>query len=191
MQKPYVLVIAMLLTGLILAFVGMLVYLTQAANVQVIAFQGLYWISDRVWGIGRAILYLFVTVVASAIAIIHFRELGSKLNSRWIGGILLFSTCGLLFGLVVHYANACCDSPVIFYFGFPLSWMRGVTSSWHFLPNSGMNYLIQNFADLKWLVIPWNLFANFVFWFNLGFMFFAIKKLKRNLLAEKRNLQFG
>jgi hypothetical protein len=173
--------IVLLLSGLILALTSLLVHLTQAVNIQVIAFQGLYLISDRVWGIGRASIYVFVTAIASAIAIIYYRELSSQMNSRRFGGIFLFSICCLFFGVFVHYAKACCDSPVIFYFGFPLSWLRGVTSSWHLLPDSGINYLIQNFNDLNWQVIPWNFFANFVFWLNLGFMFFAVRKLKRDL----------
>jgi hypothetical protein len=183
--KPYISVIVLLLAGLIFAFAGMLVQLTEAANIQVIAFRDLYSISDQVWGIWRAFIYLLVTAVASVIAIKYYRELSGQLNSRRIGGIFLFSICGLFFGLVVHYAKACCDSPVIFYFGFPLNWVRGITRSWHYLPNSAINYLIQNFYDLNWRIVPWNFFANVIFWLNLGFIFFVILKCKKDLLTTK------
>ena len=174
MPKRYLMIMAILLIGLIVALVNMLVHLTQTASVQVVFFQSLYMISDRVWGIGRAVVSLFVAIVASAIAIVFCRELNSKLNSRWVGGILLVSICGLLLGLIVHYAYACCDTPIIYYLGFPVSWLRGVTSSWRSLPTSAISYLIQNLNTMKWHILIWHLLVNVLFWFNVGFILFAM-----------------
>jgi hypothetical protein len=180
MPKRYILVITLSLIGLLLALIGMLVYFTQAMGVQIIIFQSLYWNLDRVGGIGRIIVYFLVAFAASMYAIFHYRELSDKLNTRWLGYMILFSVAGLLLGLVVFYANVCCDSPVIFHFGFPLSWIYGITSSWHSLPSSTNSYLIRNFSNFKWNMDPRNLFENLIFWFNVSFLFFAIRKPKWN-----------
>jgi len=178
MPKRYILVVFLMLMGLFVALVNILVHLTQVANIQVIFFQSLYWISDQVWGLGRAIIILLVATAASAIAIVYYRELNNKLNTKWFGGILLFSIFGLILGLIVHYAYACCDTPIIFYLGFPLSWMRGVTSFWRSLPTSASSYLIHYFRLLSWHLVLWHLFADFLFWFDIGFILFAIRNRK-------------
>lgn len=128
------------------------------------------------WGIGRVVVYFLVTSAASVFAISRHRELRGRLNTRWLSCMILFSVSGLLLGMVVFYASACCDTPIVFNFGFPLSWINGITSSWHSLPSSTNDYLIKNFSNFKWNMVPWNLVANVVFWFNVSFLLFAIRK---------------
>lgn len=187
MPKLYTLVFLLLFIGFIFALLSAFVYLTRAANIQSVIFQNFYWSSDRAVGIGGVLVYLFVTFVSGTIAMILHRKLSSEMNIRWLGGVLLISLCGLLIGLVIHHVDACCDTPVIYYFGFPLSFVRGVTSSWHSLPYSETIYLVRNFENLRWLLAPWNFIINFVFWFNVGFILFSISKLKMSLLPKRNS----
>ena len=182
MTKRYLFIAVLLAANLILALIYTLVYFTHRANILIVVFQSLYWSLDRVAGIVRAIVYLLVASVTTTLAFGFHRHFEKKLNTRWLVYILLFSTGGVLLGLLVHYADVCCDSPVIFYFGFPLSWMRGVTNSWNLLPTSPTIYLIQNFGAFKWNLVLWNLFASLLFWFNAGFILFAIRNLRLSLL---------
>lgn len=181
MPRGYILFIAISLIGVLFALLGLLVYFSQAVGIQIINLQSFYWNLDRVWGIERVVVYFLVAFAASMFAIFRHRELRGRLNTRWLNYMILFSVSGLLLGLVVFYASACCDSPIVFYFGFPLSWIHGITSSWHSLPSSTNDYLIKNFSNFKWNMVPWNLIANVIFWFNVSLLLLANRKPNLNL----------
>ncbi len=98
MPKRYVLVAALSFIGMLVALVGLLVYFTQAVGVQIIFLQSLYWNLDRVWGLGRIIIYFLVVFTASVSAIFRYRKLSDRLNSMLLSYLILFSVSGLLFG---------------------------------------------------------------------------------------------
>jgi hypothetical protein len=174
MPKLSIFVLALVVFGLFLAAVTLFAYLTQAANIQIIPLQSLYETLDRVWGIGRAVVFLFVALIASIVAFFYRRELAG-LSPRWLGGMFLFSTIGMVLGLLVHYEYACCDTPWIYYFGFPFSWAYGFAYSLDYQPISRLsNYLNQILSQLEWHMLPWNLFVNYLFWVALGFVIFSI-----------------
>lgn len=189
MSKQYFCVAILSVVSLILALIYLLAYMTQTVNVQVVVIQSFYRILDHVAGIGRVIACLLVAFVTAVLAIVFNRELGYQLSTRSLGYIFLFTTGGVILGLLVYYAYVCCDSPVIFYFGFPLSWMRGVTNSWNFLPSPSAIYIIQNLSDFRWNLVIWNFFASFLFWFNAGFILFAIQKLRWSFVTAKKDTQ--
>jgi hypothetical protein len=178
MSKHYLCFQVLSVCSLILALIYTLVFLTQDMNIQIVVLQGLYWSLDRTSGNVRLISYLLIALANTLLAFGFHQQLKSKMSTRWIEYVLLFSISGVILGLLIQYAYVCCDSPVIFYFGFPLSWLRGVTNSWNFLPAAPISYLIQNYSDFKWNITLWNLFVSFSFWFNIGFILFAIRNLQ-------------
>jgi hypothetical protein len=179
MTKPNILAIVLSLIGLIVSLIGIPVYFTQPITIRIIGLRDFYSNADRYWRSERFVLYLLVSFISCITALRHSRKYNVNLNAKYLGWIMLTLVLGLFLGLVVHYASSCCDTPVVFHFGFPFSWLLGVTGAQHYLPTIETCYLVQNIKSFRWLVIYWNFFANIFFWFNIGFLFLFIREIRR------------
>ncbi len=173
MPKLNILGIILPLIGLMFTFILMLVYITQA---QIISFLDLYSTMDLEWVNERVAMYLSVSLISFITAVHYSRKFRDGFNAKCIVWVLLALITGMLLGLAVYYASSCCDTPVVFHFGFPFSYLLGITGAQHYLPTTETRYLIQNIKNFSWLVIYWNLLTNIIFWCNVGFFLYLIRK---------------
>jgi hypothetical protein len=169
------------IASLLLALLILVAYLTQANNIQIIALQRFYWTLNRTWGLTRATINLLVSLATIGMSASPLKRLGvPKVRT-----CLVMAVCGLIIGLAIYSAETCCDNPVVFYFGFPFSWLRGVTNALHYLPTSSINYLLQHFDEVHWSVQSLGMFVDFLFWINVSSLFVIVSGLRGGIAGKK------
>lgn len=168
--STYVLIFA---SVMILAIIS----LTQSAGMQLTVIQSMYWSIDKSWLMIRIAAQLFAALAGFIILIFFRRRIASNKSLRYGMG---FSVFGLVIGLVVFYGYSCCNTPILFLFGFPFSWLRGLSSQFYQLPIPIASYLFLNITKIKWYLDIFSLLLDFLFWYSIGILYF--------LIAERSNL---
>jgi hypothetical protein len=163
-----------------MVFIVILAYSTQSAGIQLIAIQKIYWSLDTSWAITRIIAMVLITVVG---IIILFRSKSILKLSMKI--CLLMVLIGLILGLSIIYGYSCCDMPVSFLMGFPLSWLRGVSDVQNHLSSPVFQYLSRNIFNIKWSVDYFCFIVDIIFWYNAGIIVYLIINRSKITLSPK------
>jgi len=129
-------------------------------------------------------VFLFVMFLGSGIVIYIFN---GKVNSRQgIKWALITALVGLIIGLLVFYAQQCCESLVTFYLGFPLIWLVGITKEGYGLSVPPL-YLSQNLTNMyKWIINPVSLFVDVAFWYFVGLAGYMLTAKGSNMQVERK-----
>jgi hypothetical protein len=176
------LVAALAALSILAALIVLVAYATQAANIQIIVLQPVYWVLDAEWGAVRTLLLLLAAGSATAVLILRSRvRAGADSTPIFVAGRAALKMAGaiaggLILGMLVFYTHTCCDNPAVYYLGFPLSWLRGVAPDWHVLPLPVVPYLFQNLARIGWFVDGFSLLVDILFWVNVAFLISAIQR---------------
>jgi hypothetical protein len=178
MRKILSILVLLSIISLLIALLIILLYLTQAANIQVIPLQRLYWSLDKAWGWGRAIANLLIAVAAISMSVFILKRAIIRLEIRAILTILIVTFGGLLFGSVINYTYACCEMPVMHYFGFPFSWWRGIAGSSN-IQSPIIVSLLQNSDQFQPRILLWGLITDLLFWLNIGLLYLTFSEFKR------------
>lgn len=172
--------------NLVFLLLILIAYATQFAGIQLIAIQRIYWSLDTLLIFPR-ILFLSFFLVAGA-AILFLYRTKPILGKSFKFGILAI-IIGLILGLSIFCGYSCCDTPVTFLLGFPLSWLRGISEAQNRLSSSIPQYLFLNIFTINWYVDIVCLFIDILFWYNIGIICFCILKGKKiTLLSSKQDI---
>jgi len=148
----------------LLAIVIFIIALTEKSFIQIIVLQPLYSILDKTLLLFRSLIFL-VFSLAGIVVLSRKTQTHKKLTH--LGRFVTITLLGLLASLIIFYAFSCCDSPVIFFMGFPFSWFRGLTQAQHYLPLPAFQYLIINYSKIDWGIDAFSLITNMFFWHNV------------------------
>lgn len=164
-----------------IACIILIVPITARNGYQIIMLQPLHSILDKSWLLIRSLVF-FLFSIASVIALSRSTQKLKINGSLWyfVGIIVL----GLLASLIIFYGFSCCDSPVVFFMGFPFSWLRGITQAQHYLPLPAFQYLIMNFLQIDWNIDGFSLVANILFWYDLSLLV-VVSKQRSRLIPER------
>ena len=153
---------------------------TQSKNVEINLFEPIYWSLDVQWIPARNIT-IFVGFILSISLIVQFQK---NIGFREIEVGFISSLIGLASGLIVFYGHSCCDTPVSISFGFPTSWVFGITNEDHYLSSPVATYLWNNFWSIHWGISFFNLLLDSVFWFCMGVSIYLIIQRFKNATAQ-------
>lgn len=155
-----------------LAILVLIIPLTEMSNIQVPALKPLYSTLDKSWLLVRSLFFLIVSITGF---LWLFR---SRRSTKAIGTIryLSFTIIGSIVSLAVFYGYSCCDSPVVFYMGFPFSWLRGITPAQHYLPLPAFEYLTANVLHIDWEIKLVGLVLDILFWYNIILLMTVLKQ---------------
>ena len=165
-----------------LAFLILIIPITETNGAQVILLQPLYSILDKSWLLFRSLVFCVFSIAGISVLARNAQTL--KLN-RTLRYFVVIIVLGLIISLVIFYGFSCCDSPVVFFMGFPFSWLRGITQAQHYLPLPAFQYLIMNFSQIDWDIDVISLIANIFFWYNVSLLV-VISKQQSWLIPRKR-----
>lgn len=177
------------MAGLFLAVLILIATLTEAAMIQIVFIQPLYWALDHSWMLGRATVNILIALAASSVTLSRIRlsiKTGTRMPSdnpleSWTTiPLIAFS---LLLSSVIHYQYKCCDTPWILHLGFPLSWV--------YIPVDGIlqaasraGFLLQQVTHGKGFINEWGLITDLFFWFNIASLLCFIRST--GLIARPR-----
>lgn len=165
-----------------LAFVILITSLTEINNVQVVMLQPLYSILDKSWLLFRSMVFFLFSI--AAIIVLSRSAQALRINDS-IRYFVIIVVLGLLAGLLIFYGFSCCDSPVVFFMGFPFSWLRGITSAQHYLPLPAFQYFMMNFSQFNWDIDVFSFITNILFWYNVSLLVVILKQQGR-LIPQKQ-----
>ncbi|MEN4013809.1 MAG: hypothetical protein ROW48_17365 [Bellilinea sp.] len=166
-----------------LAFIMLLIPITETNSAQVIMLQPLYSILDKSWLLFRSLVFFLFSIAAIIVLSRNAQTLRINGTLRYF---VVIGVPGLLASLVIFYGFSCCDSPVVFFMGFPFSWLRGITPAQHYLPLPAFQYLMMNFSQFNWDIEAFSLITNILFWHNVSLLV-VISKQQGWLILQKRS----
>ncbi len=169
-----------------LAFLILIVPITETSGAQVIVLQPLYSILDKSWLLFRSLVF-FAFSTAGTISLARNAQT-LKIN-RTLRYFVVIIVLGLIASLVIFYGFSCCDSPVVFFMGFPFSWLRGITQAQHYLPLPAFQYLVMNFLHIDWDIDVISLIANIFFWYNVTLLVVTSKQQSWLMPRKRRSPQ--
>lgn len=168
-----------------LALLILVIPITEMHNIQITVLLVLYFALDKSYLLIRALFFFLASII---VCIMVFRSpetfIGEKKLKRFVTTIVI----GLLVGLIIFYGASCCDTPVIFFMGFPFSWLRGVAPVFHYLPEPPLHYLLSNIFGIHWYVDAYSLIIDVLFWSNFYLLAFAFNKVKMPVPPKGQNL---
>jgi hypothetical protein len=168
----------------LLSFIAILAFITQAFNFDLVSIQWLYGVLDRTWGMIRAIIMLLISLGGFLILIYYKRK---KVEGKSLTLGLIIAFVGLVLGLLVFYDRSCCDTPIVFYLGFPLSWLRGMTNSTNSLQLPIAPFLFQNLRQIIWYIDTFSLIMDILLGYVVGvIVFIFVKKNNKTIPFQKR-----
>ncbi len=129
-----------------LAVLVLIIPLTEMKNIQVVALQPLTFALEKSWMLVRSLIFLLISGVGFLGMVRIHRSTKAIDPIRYV----VFTVISLIVTLAVFYGYSCCDSPVVFYMGFPFSWLRGITPAQHYLPLPSFEYLTANVLHIDW-----------------------------------------
>ncbi len=165
-----------------LAFVIMIISLTETSGIQIIMLQPLYSILDRSLLLFRSLVFFIFSLAGIIVLSRNAQNLKFNGIPRYFVVIILL---GLITSLAIFYGISCCDSPVVFFMGFPFSWLRGITQAQHYLPLPAFQYLIMNFVQIDWNIDAFSLVTNMLFWYNVSLLV-VVSKQQNWLIPRKQ-----
>jgi len=172
--------------SLVFAFIILIIPITKTYNAQVIFLQSLYSNLDKSWLFLRSLVFFLFSIAGISVVARNAQILKIKRLLRYF---IVFCVLGLPIGLVIFYGYSCCDSPVVFFMGFPFSWLRGITPAQHYLPLPAYHYLIVNLSQIDWGVEVISLIADIFFWYNISLLVFISKQKSWLGLHKRRSPQ--
>jgi hypothetical protein len=163
----------------------LIIPLTEMKNIQVPALQPLYFALDKSWLLFRSLFFLIISIFGF---LCLFR---THRSTQTIGTIryLSFMFIGLIVSLAVFYGYSCCDSPVVFYMGFPFSWLRGITPAQHYLSLPAFEYLTANVLHIDWEIKLVSLVLDILFLYNIIFLMTVLKQQGLMFALKRKNSQ--
>jgi hypothetical protein len=164
------------------AFVILIIPITETSGAQVIMLQPLYSILDKSWLLFRSLIF-FVFSIAGIIVLSRNAQILKIINGT-LRYFLVIIVLGLTTSLLFFYGFSCCDSPVVFFMGFPFSWLRGITQTQHYLPLPAFQYLITNFFQIDWAIDSFSLITDILFWYTVSLLVILLKQ--RSLLIPQK-----
>jgi hypothetical protein len=172
MRKIFWFNLVIVLLSIITSLVTLFVWITQSYNFRLSILHDLYNTLDNS-GIGMRAILLFMISLGSGFAIFRFRNYANSSRSGMWG--IISAVIGLFISLLVFYAFSCCESPVAFNFGFPLSWLHAISKESNRLPVPEFQYLIQNLGYMvQWHIDVYSLWVDLFFWYCAGFTFYVL-----------------
>jgi len=178
--------IAVSIVSLGIALVISIVALTGRNNMQIILLQPYYASLDKSGLLVRALVF----VLASTAGIILLSRTTIKLELP--GTLRIFAVitaAGLIAGLGVFYGFSCCDTPVVFWMGFPFSWLRGITPAQHYLLLPVFQYLLTHLPQIHWNVDAFSLIASALFWYDVALLVIVSRQIGWPFLLKRKNQQ--
>jgi len=148
--------------------------------------QPLYSILDKSWLLFRSLVFFIFSL--AGIVVLSRNAQNLKFNGIPRYGVVII-LLGLISGLAIFYGFSCCDSPVVFFMGFPFSWLRGITQAQHYLPLPSVQYLMMNFFQIAWDIDAFSLVTNILFWYNVSLLVVVSKQQNWLILQKKRRPQ--
>jgi len=169
-----------------LACLILIIPITEINGIQVIILQPLYHILDKSWLLFRSLVFFVFSIVG--IVVLSRNAQTWKIN-RALKYFVAVMALGLIASLIVFYGFSCCESPVIFYMGFPFSWLRGITHAQYYLPLPAFQYLIMNFLHIDWYIDTFSLVTNILFWYDISLLVIFSKQQSGLILQKRKDLQ--
>lgn len=165
-----------------LAFLILIIPITERNGIQVIILQPLYSILDKSWLLFRSLVFFLFSIAGIIVLSRNAQTLKINRTLRYFVAIIVL---GLIASLIIFYGFSCCDSPVVFFMGFPFSWLRGITQAQHYLPLPAFQYLIMNFLQIDWDIDAFSFITNILFWYDISLLV-VISKQQSWLIPQKR-----